>query len=161
MIEEDLFFPGKPTDDNEDESNLNADSASNETLVSNGTVTLGLRPMPQIDEQRAVKSFSDTGKNKNPTFYKRRSFWEQISQQVRFTIRWVNFDRHRVCLIHLKCRKMSLRVILVITVFWRRFGRVCLSLDSSIRHRCRYCRLISNIIFKVGIKVLLASHFLK
>ena len=61
MIEEDFFFPGKPIDDCDDDSTLNVDSASihtNETLVSNGTVTLGLRPMPQIDEQKVVKSFS-------------------------------------------------------------------------------------------------------
>lgn len=63
MIEEDFFFPGtgKPIDD--DESAFNVDAASiltPETSVSNGTTTLGLRPMPQIDEQKMVKSFSDS-----------------------------------------------------------------------------------------------------
>lgn len=56
MIEEDLFFPGKPIDDNNDVS-TDAPTFTNENMCSNGQVST-----PLVDEKGAVQSPSEKGK---------------------------------------------------------------------------------------------------
>lgn len=59
MIEEDLFFPGKPIDDVSTLGEGIASSDANDGLVSNG--------MPTIDEQQAVISYPDSGRSLSDT----------------------------------------------------------------------------------------------
>jgi hypothetical protein len=60
MIEEDLFFPGKPIDVNDDLSTLSEDATSGDT--NDALVTNGLPTMPPIDEQEAIKSYPDSSR---------------------------------------------------------------------------------------------------
>ena len=56
MIEEDLFFPGKPIDDNDDVS-TDAPISTKENMCSNGQMST-----PLVDKKGAVQLPSETGK---------------------------------------------------------------------------------------------------